>query len=243
MKTVLITGGATGIGKAAAELFAKKGYLTLINYNNSEKAAKELCQKLNSNNMSADCFKADIKSGIQVQNMFDLIYKKYNKIDVLINNAGISLIKEFTQTSESEWDEIFDVNLKGAFLCSKEALKSMIKANKGKIINVSSMWGQTGSSFEVAYSSSKAGLIGFTKALAKEVSPSGINVNAVALGFFETAMNKNVPQEIKQKIKIDTPVQRLGYTDDAASAIYFLASEESDFITGEILNVNGGFII
>jgi 3-oxoacyl-[acyl-carrier protein] reductase len=243
MKTVLITGGATGIGKATARLFAEKGYLTLINYNKSEQSAIEFCENLYKNGYIAECYKADITCNKDVEKMFDIIYNKYKKIDVLVNNAGQSLIKEFTKTSEEEWDDIFAVNLKGAFLCAKQALKSMLKNNSGKIINVSSMWGITGSSFEVAYSASKAGLIGFTKALAKEVSPSGITVNTVAPGFILTEMNNDIDEDIKQKIKFETPLQRLGKAEDVAKAIYFLADSNADFITGETLNVNGGLII
>jgi len=242
MKTVLITGGATGIGKATAKLFAENGYLTLINYNKSEKQAKEFCNNLYKSGYLAECYKADITCLKDIESMFDVIYSKYKKIDVLVNNAGVSLIKEICETSEDEWDNIFDVNLKGAFLCSKQALKSMLKNNSGKIINVSSMWGITGSSLEVAYSASKAGLIGFTKALAKEVSPSGIAVNTVAPGFILTEMNNSISEEIKQQIKNETPLQRLGTAEDVAKAIFYLA-DKAEFITGETLNVSGGLII
>jgi len=243
MKTVLITGGATGIGKATAQVFARNGYLTLINYNKSETAAKELCEGLIKEGCLAESYKADLTSAQEVYKMFDIIYLKYKKIDVLVNNAGKALVKEFYETSEQEWDEIFNVNLKSAYFCSKQAIKSMLKNNNGSIINISSMWGITGSSFEVAYSAAKAGLIGFTKALAKEISPSGIRVNAVAPGFIDTAMNNDVPKDIRQSIKNQTPLQRIGTVEDIAKTVFFLSSEAASFITGETINVSGGLII
>jgi len=243
MKTVLITGGATGIGKATAQIFARNGYLTLINYNKSEKAAKELCESLIKEGCLAESYKADLTSAQEVDKMFEIIYLKYKKIDVLVNNAGKALVKEFSETSEQEWDDIFNINLKSAYLCSKQAIKSMLKNNNGSIINISSMWGIAGSSFEVAYSAAKAGLIGFTKALAKEISPSGIRVNAVAPGYIDTAMNKDVPKDIQQSIKYQTPLQRIGTAEDIAKTVFFLSSESASFITGETVNVSGGLII
>lgn len=233
MRNVLITGASKGIGKAAAELFSELGDNVFINYNQSEKAAKELEKKT-----GGVAIKADVSDSYQVKKMFE----KINGVDVLVNNAGIDGFYLTDSMTDDEWKKIIDVNLSGAFYCAREALKYMISKKSGAIVNVSSIWGITGASCEVAYSAAKAGLIGFTKALAKEVGPSGIRVNCVAPGVIDTDMNKNLDFDSKRKLCEETPLGRMGTAAEVAEAIYFLSSEEG-FITGQVLSPNGGFVI
>ena len=184
-----------------------------------------------------------MSKGSDVKALFDFCIEKYSTIDLLVNNAGISSEGLITDMTEEEWDEIVSVNLKSVFLCSKEALKTMISNHSGKIINMSSMWGVTGGSCEVAYSATKAGVIGFTKALAKEVGLSGINVNAIAPGVIMTDMMSEFTEDDIAALKDETPLMKLGSPKDIADAVLFLASERADFITGQVLGVNGGFVI
>lgn len=233
MRKVLITGASRGIGAETARYFAKMGDRVYINYNNSEAAAIELAESI-----GGCAVRADISKSCEVKKMFE----KTGGIDVLINNAGISGFYMFDAMSDEEWDKIISTNLSGAFYCTREALPYMISKKSGAIVNVSSMWGVTGASCEVAYSTSKAGLIGMTKALAKEVGPSGIRVNCVAPGTIDTDMNKVLGDEALRDLCEETPLGRLGTCEEVARAIYFLSDEKS-FITGQILGVNGGYVI
>lgn len=190
-----------------------------------------------------EIFKADVSKQDQVKAMFDFCMDRFGSIDVLVNNSGIRYEGLITDMNEEDWDRIIDTNLKSVFLCSKEALKHMISNHSGKIINISSMWGQVGASCEVAYSASKAGMIGFTKALAKEVGPSGINVNAIAPGVIMTDMMKDFGQSDIDYLKDETPLMRLGQPEDIANLVSFLVSDKADFITGQVLASNGGFVI
>ena len=238
MKTVLITGGSRGIGKAMVELFCEKGYLVAFTYKNSAKAAEELSGKTGAYPIFSDAeSEADIISAVKTAT------DHLGHIDCLINNAGIASFSLFTEISLSDWQRIFSVNLDSAFLYSRETAKSMIASHSGKIINVGSMWGISGSACEVAYSSSKAALHGMTKALAKELGPSGINVNAIAPGLIDTEMNSSLTDDVIASIIDETPLMRIGTPRDVASLAYFLASDEASFITGEIISVNGGFLI
>ena len=238
MKTVLITGGSRGIGKAMVELFCEKGYLVAFTYKNSTEAAEDLSRKTGAHPIFADAeSEADIISAVEIA------AEHLGHIDCLINNAGIASFSLFTETSLADWQRVFAVNLNSAFLYSREAAKRMITAHSGKIINVGSMWGISGSACEVAYSSSKAALHGMTKALAKELGPSGINVNAIAPGLIDTEMNSSLAEDVVSSIINETPLMRIGTPRDVASLAYFLASEEASFITGEIISVNGGFLI
>lgn len=242
-KTVLITGASHGIGKATAILFAKHNYNVIINYNTSEDEAKKIEVDLIKQGANALAIKADVSNQDEVKEMFGVINDTFGDIHVLINNAGISSQKLFTDVAEEEWDKIFDVNIKGIFNCTQLALKSMIKNHFGKIINISSIWGLTGASCEVAYSATKAAVIGFTKALAKEVGPCNINVNAVAPGVIDTQMNKNMSVEIMCDLKEQTPLGVIGTGEDVAQTILFLASDNSKFITGQVISPNGGIVI
>lgn len=242
-KTVLITGASHGIGKATAILFARQNYNVAINYNQSELESKLLASELVSQGFNVIAIKADVSQRNQVNDMFQTINKVFGTVHILVNNAGVSLQKLFTETTKTEWNNVFKVNVDGTFNCCQIALKDMIKNHFGKIINVSSIWGITGASCEVAYSASKAAIIGLTKALAKEVGPSGINVNAVAPGIIDTKMNKNIDPDILNALKEETPLCTIGTCEDIAETILFLASENSKFITGQVISPNGGFVI
>lgn len=238
MKTVLITGASRGIGAASARLFKKHGYNVIINYNNSYDKAELLAKEI-----GAIALKADVSDKSQVETMFSEIEKAYGGVDVLVNNAGISQIKLFSDITEDEWDKMFDVNIKGMFNCTKSALGYMIHNKSGKIINISSMWGITGASCEVHYSASKAAVIGFTKALAKELGPSGICVNCVAPGVVKTDMCKDLTSEDIEALKEETPLEKIGEPEDIAKTILFLAENSGDFITGQVISPNGGLVI
>lgn len=209
----------------------------------SQRIASKLKEKLISEGYDVDIFKADVSKSKEVDEMFRYCLEKYGTIDLLVNNAGVSLEGLITDVTEKEWDNLIDTNLKSVFLCSKKALNTMISNHSGKIINITSMWGVAGGSCEVVYSASKAGIIGFTKALAKEVGPSGINVNAIAPGVIMTDMMEKFSDKDIMALKDETPLMRVGSTEDVASLVVYLASEKSDFITGQIIGVNGGFVI
>ena len=233
---VLITGGSRGIGAAIAEKFAAQGDTVVINYRTNDAAAQAVAQKT-----GALAIKADVSDSADVTAMFDEIREKVGKVDVLVNNVGVEWEGLLTDMTEDEWDKLFDVNVKGAFLCSKAAIGDMLSKKCGRIINISSMWGIAGASCEVAYSASKAALIGFTKALAKELAPSEITVNAVAPGCVDTDMMKHYTEDEMKDIISEIPLGRMADPREIADAVYFLS--QSSFITGEVLSVNGGQIV
>lgn len=242
-KTVLITGASRGIGRETARLFAINGYNVLINYNRSKLPADELCISLKKDGLSADTFKADVSIRTEVDKMTEHCIDKFGSIDVLVNNAGISRISVFGDISEKEWDEVMSVNLKGVFNCCQSVLPHMLNNKKGSIINVSSIWGMAGASCEVHYSAAKAGVIGLTKALAKELGPSNIKVNCVAPGIIKTDMVNSFSEKELNQLKEATPLMKLGESKDIAACMLFLASENADFITGQVISPNGGFVI
>lgn len=239
MKTVLITGASRGIGKSIALEFDKKGYNVVINYNSSKDEALKLCAEL----QSAIAIKADVSKADEVNAMVNKALEEFSHIDVLVNNAGIAKQQLLSDVTEEEFDRMYQVNLKGMFLTCKAVLPQMIKRQSGKIINLSSIWGMVGASCEVPYSAMKAGVIGFTKALAKEVGLSNINVNCVAPGVILTDMNANLSDETLNGLKEESALEKLGTPLDIAKAVCFLASEDADFITGQVLSPNGGFVI
>lgn len=242
-KTVLITGASKGIGAATAILFAQKGYNVVINYNESYETASLLCRSLSSNGYSVMALKANVANRLEVELMVKETLYRFGSLDILVNNAGIAHQALLTDTDEIDFDRIIDVNLKGVFNCCKAVIPSMVSRQSGKIINISSMWGQVGASCEAAYSASKAGVIGLTKALAKELAPSGITVNAIAPGLIETGMNSHLTIEELSDFVADIPLGRMGSADEIASAVEFLASDKADYITGQVLGINGGFVI
>lgn len=242
-KTVLITGASKGIGKEMAELFAANNYNVAINYYKSEEEAEKLYSNLCDKKYNVIKVQGDIRNRIQVNNMVKTIYEHFGIIDVLVNNAGVAQQKLFTDITEDDWDLMFDVNIKGMFYCCQSVLPKMINIKQGKIINISSIWGLTGSSCEVHYSASKAAVIGFTKALAKEVGPSNIQVNCVAPGIIQTDMNSHLSTSTIEELKSNTPLGILGSARDIAELVLFLASSKADFITGQVISPNGGFVI
>lgn len=242
-KTVLITGASRGIGSAIAKIFAQNNYNVIINYFKSEKEALSLQANLFKKGYNVIACKADVTKRNEVEAMFNEGVKRFGTIDVVVNNAGISQQKLFTDITEEEWDNMLNIHVKGMFNCSQCALPHMISRKEGKIINISSIWGMVGASCEVHYSTAKAGIIGFTKALAKEVGPSNIQVNCVAPGIIETEMNNFLEEKERDWLVEDTPLMRFGKPEEVAETVLYLASDKSDFITGQIISINGGFVI
>lgn len=243
MKTVFITGASRGIGRACALKFAENGYTVLASYASNDEMAQSLKAEIENNGGICELYKFDVSDSEKTASAFEEAVKAYGKIDVLINNAGISAYSFFDEISDEEWDRMLDVNVKGAFNASKYAVKSMLHFHSGRIINISSIWGIRGASTEVHYSASKAALIGLTKALAKEVGPSGITVNCIAPGIIDTDMNKVHSDETLEELKNETPLMRIGKPEDVASLACFLAGDEASFITGQVIAVDGGFSI
>lgn len=243
MKTVLITGASRGIGAETARLFAQKGWAVAVNYRNSRDAAEELVSEIRKNGGTALAIPADVGDPEQVEALFQIAERELGQIEALVNNAGIAQQKLFTDLTDEDWDELFRVDVKGVFLCCRRALPAMIRRHRGVIVNISSMWGQVGASCEVHYSAAKAAVIGLTRALAKEVGPSGIRVNCIAPGVIQTEMNGNLTPETLEALKEETPLELLGDPADVAKAAWFLTSEDSAFITGQVLGVNGGMVI
>ncbi|MBQ1659078.1 MAG: 3-oxoacyl-ACP reductase FabG [Clostridia bacterium] len=243
MRNVLITGASRGIGAETARIFAKNGDRVFINYNRSENAARSLQSELSACGYDTVLAKADVSGSKEVNEMFENILHEYGGIDVLVNNAGISQIKLFTDITDDDWNTMLSVNLSGVFYCCRAALPYMIKKQHGRIINISSMWGQVGGSCEVHYSAAKAGVIGLTKALAMEEGLSGITVNCIAPGVIATEMNSHLSEQDISALKDETPTGTIGTPSDVANAVFFLASESASFITGQTLGVNGGFVV
>lgn len=237
MKNVLITGGSRGIGAECVRLFSEKGYRVFFIYKSSVVQAEKLSAQTRS-----IAIKGDVTSFDDMKYAADIIHR-YGKLDILINNAGIAQIKMFQDISEQDWDDMFNVNIKSMYISVKTFMSDMIEKKCGRIINISSIWGETGGSCEVHYSASKAAVIGFTKALAKELGPSGITVNCISPGVIETDMNKNIDDEEMEILKEETPLCRLGSVKDVANTVLFAASDEAGFITGSVIGVNGGLVI
>lgn len=239
MKTVLVTGGTKGIGKAIALEFLKQGCEVVINYDSDEMSALSTQEEFNMLGYCPVLMRADVSNEVQVLSMFKEIFSIYGKLDVLVNNAGISLIRVIQETTLADWNKIFAVNVNGAFLCSKAVTDRMIANGGGCIINISSIWGEVGASCETAYSASKGALITFTKALAKELAPSKVRVNCVSPGVIDTQMNADLTGEEMEQLISQIPAGRIGYPEDVAKACVYLA--DADYVTGEVLSVGGGF--
>lgn len=238
-KIILVTGATRGIGRGICEHFLKKGHIVIGNYLKSDNEAEYLKEKY-------EFFvpkKADIRDHQKVKQMVNEVIEAYGRIDCLINNAGVSVTSLLQDSKEEDYNEIFDTNVKGMFFLTKEVLPFMINEKKGKIINISSMWGITGGACEVLYSASKGAVIAFTKSLAKEVAPSNINVNCIAPGVIKTDMLKNISEDTLLLLKEETPLGKIGEPSDIAKACYFLFSEDSDFITGQVISADGGMVI
>lgn len=243
MKTVLITGASRGIGKATAIEFAKKGYVVAVNYNKSKSEAEKLCREITALGGKAKAFSADISKADSVKKMVKDVLEHFGKIDVLINNAGVALNQGlFTDFTEEDIEKVFKTNVFGMMNVTKEVIPEFIKKKSGKIVNVSSVWGVLGASCEVIYSSSKGAVIAFTKALARELAPSGVCVNCIAPGMIDTDMNSHLSDADKKAFSEEIPLYRIGKADEVAKAVYFLASEDADYITGKVMEVDGGLI-
>ena len=239
-KVAFVTGGAKGIGSAIVKRFIKDGYKVAFTYNNSKEKAQALVDELGEN---CKAYNLDIADSNAVNTVIADIEKSFGEIFVLVNNAGIAEQSLFTDITDDMWHKMIETNLSGAFYCSRAVLKYMINRKCGKIINISSIWGETGGSCEVHYSASKAGLIGMTKALAKEVGLSGITVNCVSPGVILTDMTSHFDEDTMNELKEETPLNKIGTPEDVADAVSFLASSDADFITGQDLAVNGGMNI
>ena len=240
-KVVIITGASRGIGREIAKRLAKKGLKVIANYNKSEKEAEKLKFELGQEKISIDIVKADVSKREDVKKLVKYTLDKYNKIDVLINNAGISEYKLFTDETDKDWNKIINTNLYSAFAMSQEVIPNMVHNKSGLIINISSAWGVVGGSLEVVYSISKAGMDGMTKALAKELGPSNIRVNSIAPGMIYTKMNEKFTEEELKKIKEEIPLGAIGEASDISKCVEWLI--EDKYTTGQVISINGGWII
>ena len=239
-KVALVTGGAKGIGSAIVKRLINDGYKVAFTYNSSEEKATALANEFGE---SCKAYKLDITDSNAVKNVIDDIEKDFGEMAVLVNNAGVAEQALFTDITDEMWHKMIETNLSGAFYCCRAVLRYMINRKSGKIINISSIWGETGGSCEVHYSASKSGLIGMTKALAKEVGLSGITVNSVSPGVILTDMTSHFDEDTMNALKEETPLNRIGTPEDVAGAVSFLASKDADFITGQNISVNGGMNI
>ena len=237
MKIAIVTGASKGIGRAIAKLLAENGIKVIANYNKSEEQAK----KLQEGNPEIDIFKADVSKREEVKKMVQYAIEKYGKIDILVNNAGIDQEKIFQDITDEEWNEVININLYSVFCTTQEVVKNMISNKSGCIINISSIYGITGGAFAVAYSATKSGIDGITKSLAKELGPSNIRVNSIAPGCMNTDMNKYLSEQEWDKIKKETPLQKIGEGIDIARCVKWLVEDE--FTTGQIISIDGGWII
>jgi 3-oxoacyl-[acyl-carrier protein] reductase len=238
-KIALVTGAAQGIGRAIALLLAQKGADIVISDINLEKA-EEMAKEIEALGRKAMAIKVDVANTNDVERMVEAILERFGQIDILVNNAGIARDKLILRMTEEDWDSVLNVNLKGTFNCTKAVIKHMSKQRKGKIVNIASVVGEMGNVGQANYSASKAGVIGFTKTIAREFAQRGINVNAIAPGYIETPMTEALTEKVKEGLRRMIPMERLGRPDDVAQAVLFLVSEASSYITGQVLNVNGG---
>jgi|TARA_B110000263_G_scaffold250192_1_gene271437 3-oxoacyl-[acyl-carrier protein] reductase len=239
-KIVLVTGGSRGIGSAICVELAKAGAKVIINYSNSKESANNVLEEIVKNKGEAEVVGFDVSNFSLVDEKIKDLIERHGKIDILVNNAGITRDSLFMRMKESQWDEVFETNTKGVFNCTKSVVRMMLKNQYGKIINITSVVGEMGNPGQVNYSSSKSALIGFTKSLAKELGSKNINVNAISPGFIETEITDVLSDTIKEKYKEIIPLSRFGSPEDVAKAVLFLASDDSSYITGEVLKINGG---
>ena len=242
-RVALITGGSRGIGAACVRLFAERGWAAVFLYRSRGDAANALVQELRAEGLDAAAYRCDVADAGQVRATVAEILRLYHRVDALVNNAGVAHIALVTDTSEADWQRVFDVNMGGVFRVTQAVLPGMISRQAGSIVNVSSMWGEAGASCEAAYSAAKAAVIGFTKALAKEAGPSGVRVNCVSPGLIDTDMNAELDESALRELADETPLGRVGTAAEVAEAVLFLCGEGASFITGQVLGVSGGLQI
>ena len=240
-KIAILTGASKGIGRQIAKTLAKENIQVIANYNKSEEEILKLKNELEEENIQVDIKKADVSKRKEAKELVEYVLSRYGKIDILINNAGISEYKLFTEETDQDWERVINTNLYSAFVMSQEVIPNMIQNKKGCIINISSVWGMVGGALEVIYSVSKAGMDGLTKALAKELGPSNIRVNSIAPGIIKTSMNSNLSKEEIKQLEEEIPLEKLGNTDDIAKCVKWLI--EDNYTTGQVISINGGWII
>ena len=241
-KVVVVTGASRGIGKEIALKYAENGYNVAINYVSDKTNVEELEKEFKEKGAEALIVKADVSKSEQVQEFIKAVIEKYGKIDVLVNNAGVTRDMLLMRMKEEDFDKVIEINLKGTFLVTKEVVPYMMKKRDGKIISLSSVVGVTGNAGQCNYSASKAGIIGFTKSIAKELASRNIRANAVAPGFIDTDMTNVLSDEVKENINKQIPMRRMGTAREIANVVYFLGSEESSYITGQVINIDGGMV-
>ena len=243
-KTVLITGASQGIGAATARLFAQKGWTVGVHYCRSEGAARALVQEIRQQEGKAVLLSGDVSDPVQASALVEAARRELGELEAVVCNAGVALPQQLlTDTTDAQWRQVMGVDLDGVFYTLRAAIPGMVRRQRGSIVTVSSMWGVTGGSCEAAYSAAKAGVIGLTRALAKELGPSHIRVNCVAPGVIDTRMNGSLDQTSLDALAEETPLGRIGTPEEVARSIFFLAGEESEFITGQVLQPNGGIVI
>lgn len=242
-RVALVTGGSRGIGRAICEALADAGAAVAINYQGSERAAREVAREIAEAGGVADIFQADVSQREEVQRMKKQVLARFGRVDLLVNNAGITRDRTFVRMDEEAWAAVLSVNLNGVFYCTKAFLDGMLERRYGRIVHISSIVGQTGNYGQANYAAAKAALLGLTKTLAKELATKGITVNSVAPGFIETEMVTAVPEEIRGKIVKQIPMGRLGTAQEVAKGVVFLLSDDASYITGQTLNVNGGMYV
>lgn len=238
LKKALITGASGGIGYATALKLYEQGYFIIAQYNQNQQSIEKLFNEVNGNLFAV---KADLSNDNQVLEFIQKVKKSFKYVDVIVNNAGVGLYKLITDTTSDDWDRLFNINMKSAFTITNAFISGMVEKQRGKIVNVSSIWGQVGASMEVCYSASKSALIGYAKALAKELAPSKITVNCVCPGVIDTPINARFSEQEMQELKDQTPLGRIGQAQEVADLIAFLTSEKADFITGQVITCDGGF--
>lgn len=242
-RVALITGGSRGIGKQVALKFAKNGYNIVVNYVSDNTDIKGLQEEFEKENVELLLVKADVTKKEEIQNLVKTAIEKFGHIDVLVNNAGITRDGLLMRMKEEDFDKVIEINLKGTFLVTKEVIPYMMKKREGSIINISSVVGLVGNAGQSNYAASKAGIIGFTKSVAKELASRNIRANCVAPGFIKTDMTDVLSEEVKENIHNQIPLKRMGTPEEVANLVYFLGSEESKYITGQVINVDGGMVM